>query len=95
MIAAEELGLGMDQIVWVRPETGVFAQPGWNLRQQSRQSGGPQIRAAAAYGLQALLGLASANLGVPVGSLSTTRGVISGAGRSVSFGSLIAGKLFN
>ena len=95
MIAAEELGLGMDQIVWVRPETGVSPNQGGTYGSNGTASGGPQIRAAAAYGLQALLGLASANLGVPVGSLSTTRGVISGAGRSVSFGSLIAGKLFN
>ena len=57
--------------------------------------GGPQIRAAAAYATQTLLGLASSQLGVPVGSLSVSGGIVSGGGKSVKYGDLLGGKLFN
>jgi nicotinate dehydrogenase subunit B len=60
-----------------------------------QSSAGPPLRSAAATAMQALLGLASANLGVPVGSLSVANGVISGGGKSVTYGQLVAGKLFN
>jgi CO/xanthine dehydrogenase Mo-binding subunit len=45
--------------------------------------------------MQALLKLASTNLGVAVGSLSASNGVISGGGKSISYGALIGGKLFS
>ena len=45
--------------------------------------------------MQALLGLASTNLGVPVASLSASAGVISGGGKQVTYGDLVAGKLLN
>jgi nicotinate dehydrogenase subunit B len=60
-----------------------------------QSSAGPPLRSAAATAMQALLGLASTNLGVPVGSLSVSDGVISGGGKTVTYGQLLAGKLFN
>jgi CO/xanthine dehydrogenase Mo-binding subunit len=42
-----------------------------------------------------LLNLASASLGVPVAQLTVTDGVVSGGGRSVTYGALLGGKPFN
>jgi CO/xanthine dehydrogenase Mo-binding subunit len=54
-----------------------------------------QTRAAAAYGHQVLLGMASKQLGVSQASLTSTNGVITGGGKSVKFSDLLGGKLFN
>jgi len=50
---------------------------------------------AAAQAKQALLGLASASLGVPAASLTVDKGVVSGADKTVTYGQLVGGKLFN
>jgi len=87
-IAAEELGVSFDQIRWVRPETGVTPNQGATVGSGSISRGGPQIRAAAAYAAQTLLGLASTQLGVPASSLSVENGLVSGGGKSVKYGDL-------
>ena len=51
--------------------------------------GTPNIRKAAAYTHQALLDLASEKLGVPKDKLSVKEGVVSGGGKSVSYGDLV------
>ena len=51
--------------------------------------GTPNIRKAAAYTYQALLDLGSERLGVPKDKLSVKDGVISGGGKSISYGELI------
>ncbi len=51
--------------------------------------GTPNIRKAAAYTYQALLDLASEKLGVPKDKLSVKDGVVSGGGKSVSYGDLV------
>ena len=51
--------------------------------------GTPNIRKAAAYTHQALLDLASEKLGVPKDKLSVKDGVVSGGGKSVSYGDLV------
>src|SRR5271167_1655105 len=51
--------------------------------------GTPNIRKAAAYTYQALLGLASEKLGVPKDKLSVKDGIVSGGGKSVSYGDLV------
>jgi CO/xanthine dehydrogenase Mo-binding subunit len=53
------------------------------------------VRAAAAEARQALLGLASANLGVPVAQLAVDKGVVSGGGKSVKYGDLVGDRLIN
>ncbi len=51
--------------------------------------GMPNIRKAAAYTYQALLDLASERLGVPKENLSVKDGIVSGGGKSISYGDLI------
>jgi len=51
--------------------------------------GTPNIRKAAAYTYQALLDLASERLGVPKDQLSVKDGIISGGGKSISYGELV------
>jgi CO/xanthine dehydrogenase Mo-binding subunit len=55
-------------------------------------SGTPNIRKAAAYTYQALLDLASQRLGVPKNQLSVKDGVVSGGGKSMSYGDLVKGQ---
>jgi len=50
------------------------------------------VRKVAAYTYQALLGLAAAQFGVPVSSLSVVDGVVSGGGKSLSYGHLVQGQ---
>src|SRR5580692_4058436 len=54
--------------------------------------GTPNIRKAAAYTYQALLDLASKRLGVPKDKLSVKDGVVSGGGKSISYGDLVKGQ---
>ncbi|WP_263408960.1 xanthine dehydrogenase family protein molybdopterin-binding subunit [Terriglobus tenax] len=49
----------------------------------------PNIRKAAAYTRQALLQLASEKLGVPASQLVTSDGVVSGGGKSITYGELV------
>ena len=51
--------------------------------------GTPNTRKAAAYTYQALLDLASERLGVPKEKLSVNDGIVSGGGKSISYGDLI------
>src|SRR2546422_10423459 len=81
MIAAEELDIGMDQITHAPLDTSTSHFTGLAGGSQGTTIGGSFVRAAAATAKQALLGLASANLGVPVAKLSVDSGVVSGGGK--------------
>src|SRR5438045_463408 len=52
-------------------------------------------RCSSASASSALLKRAAANLGVPTTSLSVKSGVVSGGGKTVTYGQLIGDKLFN
>jgi nicotinate dehydrogenase subunit B len=96
MIAAEELDLAPDQVrhgPWDSYQVVDSGETGGSNGIQS--SGGPPLRAAAATAKQALLKLASTSLGVPVASLSVANGVVSGGGKSITYGELVGGKLIN
>jgi len=54
--------------------------------------GMPNIRKAAAYTYQALLDLAAQRLGVSKSALSVKDGVVSGGGKSMSYGELVKGQ---
>ncbi len=90
-IVAEELNASFDAITTVvmgdtdrTPDgSGAFDFLG---------SGTPNIRKAAAYTYQALLDLASQRLGVPKSGLSVKEGLVSGGGKSMSYGDLVKGQ---
>ena len=94
-IFAEELNMGFDQVKFVAPDTNVTPFTAAQTASTAIRTVGPLIRAASASAYQVLLGLAAVNLGVPVSSLSVTNGVVSGGGRSVTYGALLGGKLFS
>jgi nicotinate dehydrogenase subunit B len=54
--------------------------------------GGQNLRKAAAYTREALLDLAAAKLGVDRKQLTVSNGVVSGGGKSISYGALVQGQ---
>jgi nicotinate dehydrogenase subunit B len=93
-IVAEELNLPFEAITTVisgdtdrTPDgSGAFDFLGGGM---------PNIRKAAAYIHQAMLDLASERLGVPKDQLSVNNGVVSGNGKSVSYGELVKNQKLN
>ena len=96
MLVAEELDVSPSQVHHSAWDSWVVVNSGSTGGSTGIQSSaGPPLRAAAATAKQALLKLASANLGVAVGSLSVKDGVVSGGGKTVTYGQLLGDKLFN
>ena len=95
MIAAEELDMDVSQLTHVRHDTNVTPDTGNTAGSSTISRVGPMIRSAAATARQALLGLAATQLGVSVSSLTVSKGVVSGGGKSVTYGELIGDKLLN
>jgi CO/xanthine dehydrogenase Mo-binding subunit len=96
MIAAEELGLSMDQVTAAAVDTNVSLSA-FTVGSTSTFTamGATSMRGAAAAAKALLFNMASAKLGVPVASLSVSNGVVSGGGQSVKYSDLAAGKPFN
>ena len=95
LLVAEELDLDVGQLVSVRHDTNVTPNTGGTFGSSSIAIAGLRLRSAAATARQALLGLASASLGVPVASLTVSKGVVSGGGKAVTYGQLVGDRLFN
>jgi CO/xanthine dehydrogenase Mo-binding subunit len=95
MIAAEELDVDYAQMKHVLADTNVVPMTGPKAASNTITNAGPGVRAAAATARLTLLDLASKNLGVPVSQLSVSKGVVSGGGKSVTYGALVGDKLFN
>jgi nicotinate dehydrogenase subunit B len=95
LLAAEELDMDMGQLIFVRHDTNITPNTGGTFGSSSISSAGPRVRSAAATAKQTLLTMASTQLGVPVASLGVAKGVVSGGGKSVTYGQLIGDKLFN
>jgi len=96
MIAAEELDMGLGQIKpVVHVDTNISANQGATVGSQGIQTGGQQVRAAAAAARTALVGLAASQLGVAQTGLTVSDGVVSGGGKTITYGQLIGDKLFN
>src|SRR4029079_8995923 len=107
MVVAEELDVEMSQMikgtsahskgqalntendVWVVAQTGAIG--GSN----SMSSTGHRLRAAAVAARSELLKLLSARVGWRVGSLGVAKGVVSGGGKTATYGELVGGKLFS
>jgi CO/xanthine dehydrogenase Mo-binding subunit len=95
MIAAEELNMDMSQMRFGPDDTYVVVASGGEGGSNAIAGTGPNIRAAAVTARQTLLRLASQHLGVPMSSLHVSAGVVTGDGKSVTYGELLGGKLFN
>jgi CO/xanthine dehydrogenase Mo-binding subunit len=95
MIAAEELDLDMSQVRFVRIDTNVSPNQGETSGSNGTRNQGAQVRTAMVAARSALLDLAAARLGVAKGSLTVDKGVVSGGGKSVTYGDLLGDKLFN
>jgi CO/xanthine dehydrogenase Mo-binding subunit len=95
MIAAEELDMDVAQMHWVAPDTNVTPNNGTTSASSTMRAYSMFVRGAAVAARQALLGLAATRMGVPVSSLSVKSGIVSGAGKSVSYGDLLGDKPFN
>jgi nicotinate dehydrogenase subunit B len=95
MIAGEELNMEMSQLEFIVADTNVTPDSGKHSASNTIKNAGPGVRAAAAHARLALLDLASKQLGVPLGQLSVSKGVVSGGGKTVTYGALLGGKLFN
>jgi nicotinate dehydrogenase subunit B len=95
MIAAEELGMDISQMRPITNDTDRTPNQGITAGSSAISSGGKQTRAASAAAYQALLGLASTQLGVPASSLTVDKGVVTGGGKTVTYGQLLGGKVFN
>ena len=96
MIAAEELDVSMSQMRHSGWDTDILVNSGGTGGSTGIQTSvGPPLRAAAASAKQALLGLAATRLGVPASGLSVANGVVSGGGKSVTYGELVGDKLLN
>jgi nicotinate dehydrogenase subunit B len=92
---AEELDIPFDSVTMVMGDTGRGPNQGKSTATNGISTGLPPLRNAAAQARQTLLGLASTQLGVTVSDLSVANGVVSGGGKTVTYGQLIGGKRFN
>jgi CO/xanthine dehydrogenase Mo-binding subunit len=94
-IIAEDLYVPLDSVHLIMGNTDICPNQGYTAGSTTIASGGPQLRAAAAFAYQTLLQMASTQLGVPVSSLSASDGVISVTGSStkVSYGDLVKGQV--
>src|SRR4051794_1100300 len=95
MIAAEELDMDLAQMTAITNDTDITPNQGTTAGSSAISSGGKQTRAAAAAARQTLLQLASKQLGVAATGLTVSKGVVSGGGKTVTYGQLVGGKLFN
>lgn len=93
-IVAEELSMPFDAITTVvSGDTDATPDGGGSFG--FLNGGTPNLRKVAAYTYQALLDLASKKLGVERDKLSVKDGIVSGGGKSISYGDLIKGQQLN
>src|SRR5687767_8000569 len=95
---ADELDIAYDRTSLVMGSTDVTVDQGGSGGSDAIQTDGWPMRRVAAEARRVLLELASASLGVPVGQLTVSEGVISVAAnpsRRITYGELIGGKRFN
>jgi len=95
LLVAEELDVDVSQLVFVGHDTDVTPNTGGTFGSSSIAIAGPRLRSAAATARGAMLGLASARLGVPPETLTVSRGVVSGGGRRVTYGELVGERLLD
>ena len=89
-MVAEELDVDFKRVSVVMGDTDRTPDGGFSAGYL--WGGMPNVRKAAAYTYQALLDLAASKLGVPRDQLSVENGVVTGGGRRVTYGELVAGQ---
>ena len=94
-ILAEELDAPFENISFIGGDTALTPYQGPTFGSQSIQSGGMQIRQAAATARKALLGLAAAKFHVEPTALSMQGGRIIAGERSAAYGELLADQKFS
>src|SRR5687767_5019764 len=95
---SDELDIAFNKTTSVMGSTDLTVDQGGSGGSDAIQTDGWPMRRVAAEARRVLLDLASASLGVPVGQLAVSEGVISVAAnpsRRVTYGELIGGKRFN
>jgi len=92
-IVAEELDLPIDCINVIQGDTGLTPDQGPTVGSLSIQNGGMQIRQAAATARKALVEISTQRLGVPAAEFSISTGTVTGAGKSISYGELVGGRI--
>ena len=93
MVAAEELDMDLSQMQMARVDTYRSVSSGGVGGSGSISgAGATRVRAAAVAARATMLGLASTQLGVPAASLTVSKGVVSGGGKTVTYGALVGGK---
>jgi CO/xanthine dehydrogenase Mo-binding subunit len=93
-IVADELDVAFDSITVIMGDSALVPNQGGSTATDGIKTGVKPVRNAAAQARQALLNLAATQLSVPVASLSVSNGVVTGGGKSVTYGQLIGGKRF-
>jgi nicotinate dehydrogenase subunit B len=86
---AEELRVRPEAITLIMGDTDRTPDGGFSA---GFLSGMSNIRKVAAYTYQALLALASTQLGVPASSLTVADGIVSGGAKKISYGELVKGQ---
>jgi nicotinate dehydrogenase subunit B len=96
-IAAEELGIGVEQIKYVEGDTALTPNQGRTSGSTGIQRGGMQIRQAAATARKAMIDLAAQRLNLKPEDLMTADGKVrpKAAGPAISFASLLGDRQFN
>jgi len=88
-MVAEELTVRPETVTLILGDTDKTPDGGYSA---GFLYGAANVRKVAAYTYQALLKLASTQLGVPASGLSVDDGVFSGGGKSISYGQLVQGQ---
>ena len=88
-VVAEELCVRPEAITLIMGDTDKTPDGGYSA---GFLSGAANLRKVSAYTYQALLGLAAKQLTAPVAALSVTDAVVSGGGKSISYGQLVQGQ---
>jgi CO/xanthine dehydrogenase Mo-binding subunit len=94
-IVAEEMDLRFNQVKSIVGDTAVSPHQGGASGSTGVTGGGPAVRNMAAEARRVLVQTASTTLGVPVAQLTVREGVVSGGGKTITYGQLLGGKLFN
>ena len=93
-IVAEELDVPVGRVTVIQGSTGLVPDQGYTAGSRTLQSGGVQVRQAAATAREALLALAAARLGASASALVVRNGTVFSGARSISYAELTGGKHF-